>query len=57
MPLTLSECAENARLCEWYAARVEDAGEKKFLRRMARHWQALAAERELQVSAFARSTL
>jgi hypothetical protein len=24
---------------------------------MARHWQALAAERELQVSAFARSTL
>jgi hypothetical protein len=56
MAITVSECAENARLCEWYASRVENEGEKKFLRRMAKHWQALAAEREHQISAFARAT-
>jgi hypothetical protein len=55
-PLTFSECAENARLREWYAAQVENNAEKKFLPRMAK-WQALAAERELPISAFARSTL
>jgi hypothetical protein len=46
MEVTISECAENARLCEWYASRVENEGEKKVFRRMAKHWQALAAERE-----------
>jgi hypothetical protein len=56
MSLTFSECAENARLCEWYAVRVKNDGEKKFLRRMAKYWQALAVERELQVRAFARAT-
>jgi hypothetical protein len=56
MEVTISECAENARLCEWYASRVENEGEKKVFRRMAKHWQALAAEREHQIRAFARAT-
>jgi hypothetical protein len=56
MSLTVSECAENARLCELYASRVKNEAEKKFLRRMAKHWEAIAAERELQIRTFARAT-
>jgi predicted small metal-binding protein len=53
--MTIAECAENARQCEWYASKARSAEERKFLRRMAKHWKKLAAEKERDVLTAARS--
>jgi len=37
MSPTIAECLENARQCEWYAARTNDEEDRKFLLRMAKH--------------------
>jgi len=55
MSPTIAECLENARQCEWYAARTNDEEDRKFLLRRAKHWTKLAAEKELQVRTFARA--
>ena len=47
--MTIAECAENARQCEWYASKAKSAEERKFLLRMAKHWKKLAAEKEREV--------
>jgi hypothetical protein len=53
--MTIAECAENARQCEWYASKAKSAEERKFLLRMAKHWKNLAAEKEREVLTAARS--
>ena len=54
MSRTTEECLERARQCEWYAARTNDEGDRKFLLQKAREWTKLAAEKELEVRASAR---
>ena len=49
MSPTISECAEQARYCEWYAARTQEHGERKYLLQKARDWTRLAAKKELEV--------
>jgi hypothetical protein len=51
--MTIAECAENARQCEWHASKAKSAEQRKFLLRMAKHW--LAAEKEREVLTAARS--
>jgi hypothetical protein len=46
---------EHARQCEWYAARTNDEGDRKFLLRKAKHWTKLAAKKELEILASARA--
>jgi hypothetical protein len=55
MPPTIAECLEHARQCEWYAARTNNEEDRKFLLRRAEHWTNLAAEKELEIRAFARA--
>jgi hypothetical protein len=55
MSPTVAECQENARQCEWYADRTNDEEDRNFLRRMAKHWTKLAAEKEREVRASVRS--
>ena len=55
MSPTIAECLEHARQCEWYAARTNDEEDRTFLRRSAKHWTKLAAEKELEIRAFARA--
>jgi hypothetical protein len=55
MTATIAECVENARQCEWYASKTNNAGERKFLLRMAKRWTELAAEKEREVRDAARS--
>ena len=55
MSATFAECAENARQCKWYASRTKDAGQRKFLLRMARYWMALAADKVRELRDAARS--
>jgi hypothetical protein len=55
MTVTIAECAENARQCEWYASKTKNAEERQFLLRMAKHWKKLAAEKEREVLTAARS--
>ena len=47
MSLTIEECLEHARQCEWYAARTNDEGDRKFLLWRAQQWTKLAQEKEL----------
>ena len=47
---TVAECLEHARQCEWYAARTNDEGDRKFLLWRAKEWMKLAVEKE-QVAA------
>jgi hypothetical protein len=54
MSPTIEECLERARQCEWYAARTNNEGDRKFLLQKAREWTRLAAEKELEVRASAR---
>ena len=51
----IAECLEHARQCEWYAARTNDEGDRKFLLRKAKDWTKLAGEKELEVGASARA--
>jgi hypothetical protein len=55
MSPTIAECLEHVRLCEWSAARTNDARDRKFLRESAKQWRDLAAEKELEVRASART--
>ena len=55
MTAVISECAENARQCEWYASKTKNAEERKFLLRMAKRWSELAADKEREVLKAARS--
>jgi hypothetical protein len=55
MSPTMAECQENARQCEWYAARTNDEEDRKFLLRMAKHWRKQAAQKEQEVRASARA--
>jgi hypothetical protein len=55
MSPTIEDCLENARQCEWYAARTNDGEDRQFLRRQARDWMKLAAEKEQKIRAAART--
>jgi hypothetical protein len=44
MSPTMAECLERADQSEWYAARTNDEGDRKFLLHIARHWRKLARE-------------
>ena len=55
MTATIAECLENARQCKWYASKTNNARERKFLLRMAKHWTELAAEKEREMRRAARS--
>jgi hypothetical protein len=55
MSPTIEECLEHARQCEWYAARTNDEGDRKFLHRRAQQWTKLAREKEIELSASARA--
>jgi hypothetical protein len=55
MSPTVTECLEHARQYEWYAARTNDEGNRKFLLRKAKDWTKLAGEKELEVGASARA--
>jgi hypothetical protein len=55
MTATIAECRENARQCEWYAAKTKNADERKSLVRMAKRWTELAADKEREVLRAARS--
>ena len=55
MSPTIAECLENARQCEWYAARTNDEGDREFLLRKAREWTTLAIKKELEIRASARA--
>ena len=54
MSPTIAESLENARQCEWYAARTNDAEDRKFLLRKAKDWTKLAVKKELEIRAAAR---
>ena len=55
MNATIAECTENARQCKRYASKTKNAEERKFLLRMAKRWNELAAEKEREVLRAARS--
>jgi hypothetical protein len=56
MSLTIAECFEHVRQCEWYAARTSDEADRKFLLKSAKQWKKLAAEKEqLEIRASARA--
>ncbi len=54
---TIMECLERARHCKQYAARTADKKDRKFLRRQAKEWAKLAAEKELEIRAYARAAV
>ena len=54
MSPTVAECLEHARQCEWYAARTNDEGDRKFLLWRAEQWMKRAREKELETRASAR---
>lgn len=51
MSPTIAECLDHTRQCEWYAARTNDEGDRKFLLWRARQWTKLAREKELEAAA------
>jgi hypothetical protein len=55
MSPTIEECLENARQCEWYAARTNDEEDRKFLLRKAKDWTKLAIKNELDIRAAAKT--
>jgi hypothetical protein len=54
---TIMECLERAQHCKQYAARTADKKDRKFLRRQAKEWAKLAAEKELEIRAYARAAV
>jgi hypothetical protein len=44
MSPTIAECLENARHCEWCAARTDDEGDRKFLFQKSKDWTRLAQQ-------------
>jgi hypothetical protein len=55
MSPTIADCLEHARQCEWYAARTDDKEDRKFLLRKAKQWTKLAAKKELEIRAAAKT--
>ena len=55
MSPTIEECLERARQREWYAARTNDEGDRKFLLRKSKDWTKLAIKKELEIRASARA--
>ena len=55
MSPTVAECLEHARQCEWYAARTNDDGDRKFLLWRAQQWMKLAEEKERELKASAQT--
>jgi hypothetical protein len=55
MSSTIEECSVHARQCEWYAARTNDEGDRKFLIRRAQQWTKLAKQKEIELKASART--
>jgi hypothetical protein len=55
MSLTIAECLEHARQCEWYAVRTGDEKDRKFLLRKAKDWKKLAIRKELEIRAAAKT--
>ena len=55
MSPTIAECLEHARQCEWYAARTNDEGDRKFLLWRAQQWTKLAQQKEIELRASART--
>jgi hypothetical protein len=53
MSPTIAECLEHARQCEWYAARTNDEGDRKYLLWRAQLWTKLAQEKEIELGASA----
>ena len=51
MSPTAAECLERARQCEWYAARANDEGDRKFLLWRTQQWTKLAHEKEREAAA------
>ena len=54
MSPTIAECLEHAGQCEWYASRVTDEEDRKFLLRKAKDWTRFAGQKELEIRASAR---
>jgi hypothetical protein len=54
MSPTIAECLENARQCEWYAARTDNKDDREFLLRKRRDWIKLAGKKELEIRGSAR---
>jgi hypothetical protein len=50
MSPTVAECLEHARQCDWYAARTNDEGDRKFLLWRAQQWTKLAQEKEREAA-------
>jgi hypothetical protein len=46
MSPTIEECSVHAHQCEWYAARTNNEGDRKFLIRRAQQWTKLAQQKE-----------
>jgi hypothetical protein len=57
MSLTIAECLEHARQCEWYADRTNNEADRKFLLWRAEEWTKLAEEKEREVKVPARTTV
>jgi hypothetical protein len=51
MSLTIAECLEHARRCEWYAVRTGEKRDREFLLRKAKDWKKLAIRKELELRA------
>jgi hypothetical protein len=49
MSPSISECLENARQCEWYAARTGYEKDREFLLRKAKIWRKVAIRKELEI--------
>ena len=56
MSPTIADRLENARQCEWYAARTEDDADRKFLLRKAKDWTKLAIKKVLEIRAAAKTS-
>jgi len=52
--MSITECLEHARECEWYAAHTGNEEDRKFLLRRAKDWTKQARKKELEIRASAR---
>jgi hypothetical protein len=52
--MSITECLEHARECEWYAAHTGNEEDRKFLLRKAKDWKRMAVKKELEIRASAR---
>ena len=53
--MSITECLEHARECEWYAAHTGNEEDRKFRLRKAKDWTKQAREKESEIRASARS--